>query len=141
WLWHSDNVPTETLKVMLHLTDAGPDQGATLFMSFDDTQEYFRAGYRGDTSQRVADLQGFASTHDLPFRPFSHHAKAGDVMLFNNNALHRAVPPRSGYRDVLTYLILPNPIPWDQQLALDGISAIESCPGGYPRDPHRKQAA
>lgn len=135
WLWHCDNVPAETLKVMLHLTDAGKDLGATQFMTMDDSIEYYRHGYRGQTSKRIADLEPFAEAHQLPYRPFHHESKAGDVMLFNNNALHKAVPPRAGYRDVLTYLLLPNPIPWHEQLERDGIASIEANPGGYPRQP------
>lgn len=141
WLWHSDNVPSETLKVMLHLTDAGREQGATQFMSVEDTLAYYRAGYRGHRANRLEDLEGFARQHDLPYRPFHHDAKAGDVMLFLNNTLHKAVPPRAGYRDVLTYLLLPNPIPWDQQLEHDGLAAVESQPGGYPREPWQRRAA
>ncbi|SMP47759.1 Phytanoyl-CoA dioxygenase (PhyH) [Neorhodopirellula lusitana] len=146
WLWHSDNVPCDTLKVMLHLTDAGEQQGATRFMSLDDTSAYYRAGYRGSRKQRLEDLSSFASKNGLPHRPFHHDAKAGDVMLFLNNALHKAVPPQHDHRDVLNYLLIPNPIPWHQQLAIDGIDAIDSNPGGYPDNPrpssvHRNQAA
>ncbi len=136
WLWHSDNVPCETLKVMLHLTDAGEQQGATQFMSLEDTRAYYRAGYRGSRTKRLEDLAGFASQNGLPHRPFHHDAKAGDVMIFLNNALHKAVPPQHGHRDVLTYLLVPNPIPWNEQLEIDGIAAIESNPGGYPDNPH-----
>ena len=62
-------------------------------------------------------------------------------MLFLNNALHKAVPPQNDYRDVLTFLLLPNPIPWDKQLEHDGIACVESNPGGYPRMPWQAQAA
>ena len=126
---------------MFHLTDAGAELGATKFMNMGDTLEYYRAGYRGHTSKRVEDLEAFAKQHALPYRPFHHEARAGDVMLFNNNALHRAVPPQSDFRDVLTYLLLPNPIPWDKQLELDGVKSIESNPGGFPRMPWQAQAA
>ena len=56
WPWHSDNVPAETLKCMLHLTNAGKAQGATQFMNIEDILSYYQAGYRGDTSKRVEDL-------------------------------------------------------------------------------------
>ncbi|WP_404304855.1 phytanoyl-CoA dioxygenase family protein [Neorhodopirellula lusitana] len=140
WLWHSDNVPCETLKVMLHLTDAGEHRGATQFMSLGDTEAYYRAGYRGSRSSRRENLDQFAQQHSLPHRPFHHDAKAGDVMLFLNNALHKAVPPQTSFRDVLTYLLLPNPIPWDKQLACDGLESIEFNPGGYPQSPFPEQA-
>ncbi|MEO0774940.1 MAG: phytanoyl-CoA dioxygenase family protein [Bacteroidota bacterium] len=135
WLWHSDNVPTGTLKIMLHLTDAGRDRGATQFLPIVDTMEYRAKGYFGiDPKSRLENLQSFADRHGIPFRPSNHEAKAGDVLLFLNNTLHRAVPPKAEHRDVLTYLLLPNPIPWDQQLAKDGLEMIEEEPGSYPTE-------
>ncbi|MEM9366186.1 MAG: phytanoyl-CoA dioxygenase family protein [Planctomycetota bacterium] len=138
WRWHYDNVPCETIKVMLCLTDAGEHRGATRFMSIDDTCAYYEAGYRGRGKERLESLEGFAKLHGLPHRPFHHEAKAGDVLIFQNNALHRAVPPLDGYRDVLTYLVLPNPVPWDKQLQADGYEAIEKKPGGYPQFPENR---
>lgn len=135
WLWHSDSYPVDTCKVMLFLTDAGKDQGATQFMSRDDTMRYRGAGYFGTVMKdRLADLEPYAKEHGLPYRPFVHEAKAGDVMLFENNGLHRAVPPKSGFRDVVVFALLPSMKPWDEQLKLDGLDQIEASTH-FPKDP------
>ena len=47
---------------------------------------------------------------DAALSPIPRETRAGDVVLFINNALHRAVPPWREFRDVLTCLLLPNPI-------------------------------
>jgi len=133
WLWHSDNVPTETLKLMLLLTDAPKEKGATLFMSRDDTNRYRQKGYWGTkVSERVADLNSFAHDEGLPYEPFCKEASAGDVLLFDNNNLHKAVPPVSGYRDACTYLIFPSDEPFERCINNCKISDLEDRPGGYP---------
>lgn len=135
WLWHSDSYPVETCKVMIFLTDAGKDQGATQFMTREDTMAYRKAGYFGTISKdRRADLDVFAQEHGLPFRPFFHDAKRGDVMLFENNCLHRGVPPVSGWRDVVVFALLPSMRPWEEQLTIDGLDLIESSTH-FPKDP------
>ena len=127
WLWHSDSSPSETCKVMVFLTDAGWDRGATEFMSREDTMLYRDKGYFGSHLHlRRSDLDVFAKEHNLPYRPFHHEAKAGDVMLFENNVFHRAIPPIKDYRDVVCFTMLPNTRPWDEQLKREGIERAET---------------
>jgi hypothetical protein len=141
WNWHTDANPPYTCKVFLHLTSATADTGATDFMTPADTAAYRRAGYFGDQygHERMGDekIQAFAQKHGLPYRPFHFDVEAGDVSLFNQNFLHRAVAPRTGYRDVIEFFLLPNPVPWDEQLAKDGIDRAQVRLPLYPKDPRR----
>lgn len=140
WLWHTDSYPIYTCKLFLFCTDAGKDQGATQFMSRADTMLYRKAGYFGNiTKDRLADLEAFAKEHNLPYRPFQHEAQAGDVMLFENNGLHRAVPPKAGFRDIIAFGLLPSMRPWNEQLALDCIEKIERSTH-FPKDPAQEDA-
>ncbi len=140
WLWHTDSYPIYTCKLFLFCTDAGKDQGATQFMSREDTMQYRAAGYFGNiTKDRLSDLEPFAKEHGLPYRPFQHEAAAGDVMLFENNGLHRAVPPKAGFRDVIAFGLLPSMRPWDEQLKLDGIEKIEKATH-FPKDPNKEDS-
>ena len=141
WNWHTDANPPYTCKVFLHLTPATGELGATNFMTPADTAEYRRAGYFGDHygNERMGDteLRAFAQKHGLPYRPFHLDVKPGDVSLFNQNFLHRAVAPQHDFRDVLEFFILPNPVPWNEQLAKDGIDKLEVHQPLYQKDPHR----
>ncbi|NOS67697.1 MAG: hypothetical protein HOO67_05025 [Candidatus Peribacteraceae bacterium] len=141
WNWHTDANPPYSCKVFLHLTSATAETGATDFMTPADTAAYRRAGYFGDQygSERMGDqgIQEFAKKHNLPYRPFHFDVSAGDVSLFNQNFLHRAVAPRTGYRDVMEFFLLPNPVPWDEQLAKDGIDSAQLRVPLYPKNPRR----
>ncbi len=141
WNWHTDANPPYTCKVFLHLTSATADTGATDFMTPEDTALYRRAGYFGDHygSERMGDkeIREFAQKHGLPYRPFHFDVSAGDASLFNQNFLHRAVAPRVGYRDVFEFFLLPNPVPWHEQLAKDGIDSAQIRLPLYPKNPRR----
>ena len=136
WMWHIDNVPKQVLKVMLHLTDAGVDQGATRFLSVTDTRAYGLNGYLGlETNKRTDDLAPLAGKNGLPYAPWYNEAKAGDALIFNTNLLHKAIPPVADYRDVATFLILPNPAPWREQIERDGLENFQDIARDWPRNP------
>src|SRR5262249_19104231 len=136
WLWHSDNVPRESIKVMLHLTPADAGRGATRFLDLPTSTRFRACGYFGiHTNERVPDLAPFADCHGIPFRPLHFAAQPGDVLVFNNNLLHTAMPPVSQYRDVMTFLLLPSPRPWQEMLEVMGVDRVHGSPGGFPHDP------
>jgi hypothetical protein len=129
WLWHMDNVPVECMKVILHLTHADAQTGATQVLSAEDTQRLHGLGYFGIYGdERKTEIQG---------TPLSLSMDPGDALCIDNNLLHRAVPPKRNYRDVLTFLILPNRCTWHEQLERDGLDSVQSDPGGFPRHPEQ----
>ena len=135
WRWHMDNVPIECIKIMLHLTGADVETGATRFLSREQTNRYHERGYFGiHDDERVDDLTVFAARHSLPFDQICLDMNAGDVLIFDNNLLHSGVPPQRGLRDVMTFLLLPNPISWREHLNRDDIDVLQDDPGGFPYD-------
>lgn len=136
WLWHSDNVPINLLKVQILLTDAKKDTGAINVLNHADTVRFRKAGYFGDiVSERLVDLAEFAKNKGIEFNPICCEANAGDILLFDNNDLHCAVPPKNGFRDALTVLLFPCDIPWFQHYEKNGPYSVETQPGGYPLYP------
>ena len=135
WLWHSDTYPPHTCKLFVHLTAANTELGATEFMNREDTMAYRRAGYFGQYgNERRSDLDVFAKEHGLPYRPIHIDVEAGDATLFNSNFFHRAIHPKNGFRDVVQFLLLPSPTPWEEEYARDP-ERLLSAEGGYPKDP------
>ncbi len=138
WLWHSDNVPARLLKVQLLLTDADRHNGAINMLSHKDTLAFRHAGYFGDlVAERLPDLSEFAQQCGVAFNPICCEAKAGDVLLFDNNDLHCAMPPERNYRDALTFLLLPSSKPWNEVYRRNGKASVEKNPGGYPLWPEQ----
>lgn len=138
WLWHIDNNPPSVKKIMLYLTDCGPEQGVTSFISPTQTLQLREAGYRGILPpERTDDLTPFANKAGIQPTVHTPTVKAGSALFFDNNSLHRATIPTKGYRDVITFTVLPNPKPWDKALAEDGVEALNARSGDYPRNPSR----
>lgn len=136
WLWHSDSFPPYTCKLFLHLTPTNADRGATEFMNPADTMAYRHAGYFGQyRDERYANLQEFAQAHGLPYRPHHFDAEPGDATLFNMNFFHRAVAPKTKFRDIVHFYFLPSPIPWDEHYAQDPEYLSREKKSGFPKDP------
>ncbi|OGJ56778.1 hypothetical protein A2635_00760 [Candidatus Peribacteria bacterium RIFCSPHIGHO2_01_FULL_51_9] len=141
WLWHIDSFPPYVCKIFFHLTPATVDTGVTDFMDHADTLAYHRAGYHGQYgSERKADLEEFAREHGLPYRPFHLDVEAGDATLFDVNCFHRGVAPRRAFRDVVQFLMVPNPIPWDEELKHDSFDRMDFDYGHdtFPKNPRRR---
>ena len=136
WLWHIDNVPAGSLKVMLLLTDSTRETGAMRYLPRETTHALRRAGYFGvRLSERELSLEVFARRAALKLEPQYREAPAGDVLLFDPNILHCGEPPLRGHRDVMTFFIVPSLVPWREALKLTGTAHVQSSPGGYPSSP------
>lgn len=141
WLWHCDTYPPHTCKIFLHLTPVTGETGATRFMNLEDTMAYRRAGYFGQYGEeRLDDLETFAKEHGIPYRPFHVDAEPGDASVFNPNCLHRAVPPKHDFRDVVQLYLLPSPIPWEEAFERERERLmIAGC--DFPKDPRKDTTA
>jgi hypothetical protein len=135
WLWHIDNVPPYILKVLVYLTDSDIETGVTEFLSGGDTRLFKSAGYFGVTrDERRTDLAEFARLRNLAYRPISLSMKCGDAIIFNTNCLHRGGAVKRGFRDVMSFQILPSRISWRQHLEQSGLARVQAA-GGFPVDP------
>lgn len=136
WLWHSDNVPSSGLKVMLLLTDSARETGAMRYLPRKISTALNGAGYFGiRVGERRLDLGSFAARAAIVPEPRYREAPAGDVLVFDPNILHCGEPPQRGYRDVMTFFMVPSLISWRDALRVTGTQRLQSSPGGYPSSP------
>jgi hypothetical protein len=135
WLWHIDNVPPYFLKILLYLTDSDAETGVTEFLSSADTRRFKTAGYFGVTrDERRSDLVELARKRNIPYGPLRFSVKRGDAIVFNTNTLHRGGEVLHGFRDVMSFAILPSSRPWRHHFEEIGPAQIQTA-GGFPRDP------
>jgi hypothetical protein len=59
---------------------------------------------------------------------------SGDAMIFCTNVLHKGGVVHEGFRDVMSFLILPSRIPWREDLVARGLDYIHNA-SGFPVDP------
>jgi hypothetical protein len=116
WLWHYDNCPDESFKILVYLTDVAADGGAF---------EYLRAADGSVVkvpSSRISPQQKgpprWPQSRVPPeaidelgrggFTPYRAVGPAGTSILFDNNCVHRATTPRRQHRDALILNFRPS---------------------------------
>jgi hypothetical protein len=138
WLWHTDNYPSAVKKIMLYLTDCDPERGSTSFITPSDTAALRRVGYYGVYArERLEDVSVLAKAAGIKAGFQWPSIKAGSAIFFDNNSLHRANIPKSGYRDVITFTVLPSREPWDVALKRRGLAAFKAERSMFPNYPDR----
>ena len=136
WLWHIDNEPPSALKVLLYLTDTNTTGGGTLVVDFDTSQKIKIAGYTGlQTEERLEDLAVFSSNEQVKFNFEQPHIASGSAIILNTNCFHRGLPPTEGFRDVLSYYVIPSKTNWRKQLKRHGLKSMQKKLGWYPKKP------
>lgn len=102
--WHRDNYPTGSLKVMTYLTAVPGVEDGPLTVA--------RGSHRGfqpslgRIGERYDDdwvKERFELVHAL--------GEPGTVVIFNNNAVHRAWDPARGCREALNFTVFPSVLP------------------------------
>jgi ectoine hydroxylase-related dioxygenase (phytanoyl-CoA dioxygenase family) len=104
YAWHRDNYPTGSLKVMTYLTPVRGVEDGPLTVAR-GSHKGFRPelGKVGDRYDDAWVGQRFEPVHAL--------GEAGTVIIFNNNAVHRAWDPSRGCREALNFTVFPSLLP------------------------------
>lgn len=102
-LWHADGGPGTCINTMIYLTDVGPDHGALDCLPWSETLEIFRRERRAlrglekpdERLSRAAYYRDEIENHyaDRVVRPTG---KAGLVVVFRNNLIHKGGFPAAG---------------------------------------------
>ncbi len=97
--WHVDNYPAGSLKVITYLTDVGMEGGPLAVAG----------GSHASFRERLGEIGArFEDAYVRARHPILEcYGSAGTVIIFNNNAIHRAVDPRTGVRDVVNFTVFP----------------------------------
>lgn len=98
--WHRDNYPPGSMKVMVYLTDVEPEDGPLTVAAGSHAGFEPSLGRVGDRYEDAFVRERFSLKDCVGPR--------GTVILFNNNAIHRATDPRRGHRDVVNFTVFPS---------------------------------
>ncbi len=108
FLWHFDNCPRHEIKLMVYLDDTSRDTGAFRLKPKPLSDEMKAKGFWDRTrAQRFqAGLENDETTAVL-------EGPAGTSILFQNGGcIHKGTFPVYKHRDVVTFVIIPSPVPW-----------------------------
>lgn len=104
YAWHRDNYPTGSLKVMTYLTPVrGVEDGPLTVARGSHLGFAPSLGKVGDRYDDAWVKERFELVHAL--------GEPGTVIIFNNNAVHRAWDPSRGCREALNFTVFPAVLP------------------------------
>lgn len=112
FLWHFDNGPTQLIKLMVYLDDVNAETGAFRVKPKPLSLQLKRRGFWDrktvEPFRHVLEDQSTTKVFEAPL---------GTAILFHAmNCIHKATYPRTGHRDVATFLLHPSTEPWRSHL-------------------------
>jgi hypothetical protein len=117
WLWHYDNKPNESFKILVYLTDVSEATGAFEYLRHETLEEVPKIGSSRESPDcavaprwpktRVPE-QDLGEYVRQGYRPYRATGPPGTTIVFDNNCIHRATVPSIGHRDALIMSIRPS---------------------------------
>lgn len=108
--FHVDDCPVTSMKAMLYLTDADENSAALRILNREITKKVMKSGYLASmNANRREAMKKFASyLNDSNTSILS--APKGTIVLFDNNVIHKGVPPLTKPRDTVLVQFYPGHI-------------------------------
>lgn len=142
FLWHIDNLPSETLKFFIFYTPSRLNyEGGTSFLKKEETTRVVEeTGYAGLENERIYDIASWANKHHINSLPAFFEANTGDGLFFQSNLLHKGEPPATlnHNRDISCILFCPSEKPWHETFDINSID-VPFRNGGYYIYPESKK--
>lgn len=113
FLWHFDNCPDESIKLMIYLDDVTSDTGAFRFKTEKLSEEIRKKGFwHRDDFDKVSEILNDESTNIT-----IEGATCTCILFKPGRVVHKATAPIKAHRDVVTTVILPSDIDWRSHYA------------------------
>jgi len=115
-LWHREPGPTGFVTVILSLNGSDEHGGGISCLDRETSAKIGEAGYAFPRERDLADeLSAFAGEAKVPYEPSHGWMAAGQALLFRpRDVLHRALPPERRACYMLSLVLLPSPIRWQE---------------------------
>lgn len=114
FLWHIDQQPRDTYKVMIYLDRVGEGNGPFSYIP-GSHKEYHGFPQFGGGSRRK-------DQSPAVYREF--HGERGDAIIFNVNGFHKGGVCEERSRLVLVLSLIPSTIPWREHLQRFGFAVV-----------------
>lgn len=109
WLWHFDNHPREMIKVMVYLTDVGPDSAPFEYLADVDGRPKLGAPLAPLHSDSRVPATVIDRYLDAGWKREVVTGPAGTVLVFDDNVVHRGTLAQATHRDVVVFQVRPSP--------------------------------
>lgn len=117
WIWHYDDNPEVSFKILIYLTEVDEKTGAFEYLVHQESQKGLKIsssklGFNQKTTQqwaksRIPDEEIERLKKHEGFIERKVTGPPGTLILFDNNCIHRATVPDNRYRDVVIFNFRP----------------------------------
>jgi hypothetical protein len=126
WLWHFDNHPNEFIKMIIYLTDVGPEDGPLEIIVDNNDRacklksnritknDYIRKNFEPDKYFKGQYDGNRISENDIEellqkgYKKKKIIGKKGTIILFSENIIHRANYCKKNYRNIINTVLAPS---------------------------------
>ena len=133
--WHADDNPRQILKIFIYLNDTRDENAAFRCFNYSTSRKLFRRGFLSFTPPWRAFSQQFVTDEMVKNELNVFEGPMGTMLVFDNNLVHRATPPREGYRNMVTIEIMPGERCLTLQDIVAGCKRVRDR--DYPRNPFK----
>lgn len=110
--YHIDDNPKQLLKIFIYLNDTFESNGAFRTFNYQKSRELIGKGFISSSEELRCDSQKYITPEDEKSNLQILEGRAGTVLIFDNNLIHKGTLPRTGYRDVVCIEIYPSDRCW-----------------------------
>lgn len=133
--WHIDDNPAQIMKVFVYLNDVTAATGAFRAFPRAHSRSLLKMGFKSwKPSQRILNgplVNDYMATNPDALRVLE--GRAGTVLMFDNNLVHKATPPESGERFVIQIVVYPSHEPMDAEQVFKALT--RPILSDYPKNP------
>ena len=134
--WHIDDNPRELMKIFIYLNDVTEKNGAFRAFPLDHSRKILRQGFVSNSEKVRLKNQSLVVNY-LEKNPKSLkvlEGKAGTLLMFDNNLVHKGTPPFEGYRQLVQIEVYPSVRKISEKQICNALTLPISF--DYPRNPY-----
>jgi len=133
--WHIDDNPRQLMKIFIYFNDVGEANGAFRAFTYPVSKNLLEAGFKSWSEKLRIESQPMINDYyaEHPTELKVLEGKAGTVLMFDNNLVHKGTPPREGFRHLAQIEIYPSMTKLTQEQVL--LSMTNPLTSDYPPEP------
>lgn len=139
--WHIDDNPKELMKIFLYFNDVTESNGAFRALKLNESKKILRKGFISYSEEERLKNQILVNSY-LEKNPNSLvvlEGKAGALLMFDNNLVHKGTPPIHGYRQLAQIEIYPSSRKFTEKQVYKALTC--TITNDYPRNPYLNDIA
>lgn len=130
FMWHRDHEPPQQLHMIIYLSGASDDKGATHVLDLETSRRAALNGYSYPAVENrhsdLAKVIGEDADENSVCRP--DLPPGGAIVFGAPRVLHRGIRPKDTFRDTLLLIFYPSPVPWHERIRFNFRNVLRNGP-------------